>query len=238
MISRWPVRTGILVDNGVAYFGAGIFPHENVYMCAVNAADGSVVWRNNHISHAEAGREDLSPQGYLLASPYHIYVPSGRTRPKSFDRKTGRLLGSGMTSVGLSSAPVVGSNAMMLIGKLHLFSPGAHIAGTAAASFGTTGRDIAQLDIKAFSRISKANSDTRNEQRNLFRKRYGNSIDDDQYEELAEQLRQKIRSLDDESTNRRTTTTANSSLIVAGRHVIAGGKNEVQVFDAMSGQWT
>ena len=31
--------------NGIAYFGAGIFPHQNVYVCAVNAADGSVVWR-------------------------------------------------------------------------------------------------------------------------------------------------------------------------------------------------
>lgn len=31
MISRWPVRTSVLVDEGVAYFGAGIFPHENVY---------------------------------------------------------------------------------------------------------------------------------------------------------------------------------------------------------------
>ena len=60
MISRWPVRTGILVDDGVAYFGAGIFPHENVYMCAVDAADGRVIWRNDNISHLEAGREDLS----------------------------------------------------------------------------------------------------------------------------------------------------------------------------------
>ena len=30
MISRWPIRTSVLVDNGVAYFGAGIFPHEDV----------------------------------------------------------------------------------------------------------------------------------------------------------------------------------------------------------------
>ena len=35
MISRWPVRTGILVDDNVAYFGGGIFPHENVYVCGV-----------------------------------------------------------------------------------------------------------------------------------------------------------------------------------------------------------
>jgi outer membrane protein assembly factor BamB len=118
----------------------------------------------------------------------------------------------------------------------YLFSPGAHIAGTADASFVTTGRYIAQLDIKAFARLSKANSNTRNEQRDLFRKRYGNSIDDSQYEELAEQLRQKIRALDDESTNWRTTTRTNSSLIVAGRHAIAGRKNEVQAFDTTSGK--
>ena len=25
MISRWPVRTGVLVDGDIAYFGTGIF---------------------------------------------------------------------------------------------------------------------------------------------------------------------------------------------------------------------
>jgi len=33
MISRWPVRTGVLVDRGIAYFGAGIFPHETSIFC-------------------------------------------------------------------------------------------------------------------------------------------------------------------------------------------------------------
>ena len=37
MISRWPVRTGVLIDGDMAYFGAGVFPHETVYLCAVNA---------------------------------------------------------------------------------------------------------------------------------------------------------------------------------------------------------
>jgi outer membrane protein assembly factor BamB len=41
MISRWPVRTGVLVDDGVAYVGAGVFPYEGIYVCALNAADGS-----------------------------------------------------------------------------------------------------------------------------------------------------------------------------------------------------
>lgn len=25
MISRWPVRTGVLIDGEIAYFGAGVF---------------------------------------------------------------------------------------------------------------------------------------------------------------------------------------------------------------------
>ena len=40
MISRWPIRTGVLVADGTAYFGAGLFPHEEVYLYAVDAADG------------------------------------------------------------------------------------------------------------------------------------------------------------------------------------------------------
>ena len=34
MISRWPVRTGVLIDGETAYFGAGVFPHEMIYLCA------------------------------------------------------------------------------------------------------------------------------------------------------------------------------------------------------------
>ena len=32
LISKWPVRTGVTVHKGIAYFGAGIFPHEDVYL--------------------------------------------------------------------------------------------------------------------------------------------------------------------------------------------------------------
>ncbi|HEC03162.1 MAG TPA: hypothetical protein ENI81_06450, partial [Phycisphaerales bacterium] len=66
MISRWPIRTGVLVDEGIAYFGAGIFPHENVFLHAVRVSDGSPVWKNDTISQESANRDDLSPQGYWL----------------------------------------------------------------------------------------------------------------------------------------------------------------------------
>ena len=80
------MRTGILIDDGIAYFGAGIFPHENVYLCAANAENGKVIWRNDHISHLDAGRNDLSPQGYLLKAANRLYIPSARTRPKPLIR--------------------------------------------------------------------------------------------------------------------------------------------------------
>ena len=92
MISRWPVRTGVLVDGGLAYFGAGVFPHENVWLYAVEAATGKVVWKNDAISQGDAGRNDLSPQGYLLATKDILFVPSGRALSVAFDRATGEPL--------------------------------------------------------------------------------------------------------------------------------------------------
>jgi outer membrane protein assembly factor BamB len=92
MISRWPIRTGVLVDEGVAYFGAGLFPHENVYLWAVRAEDGTVVWKNDNISPGSAYRNDLSPQGYLLAGIRQLFVPSGRALPIAFDRADGTIV--------------------------------------------------------------------------------------------------------------------------------------------------
>ena len=91
MASRWPVRTGVLVDDGIAYFGAGVFPHETVYLYAVDAETGTVVWKNDTISQRNAGRDDLTPQGYLLATDEQLFVPSGRTLPAAFDRRTGKF---------------------------------------------------------------------------------------------------------------------------------------------------
>ncbi len=94
MISLWPVRTGVLVDNGVAYFAAGVFPHAGIFVCAVDATDGSLIWRNDTCGAEGAEMEfgGISPQGYLLVSENTLYVPSGRAMPAAFDRDDGRFL--------------------------------------------------------------------------------------------------------------------------------------------------
>jgi outer membrane protein assembly factor BamB len=90
MVSMWPVRTGVLVDNGVAYYGAGIFPSEGVYVEAARASDGELLWRND--TGGESAEARMSPQGYLLATGTNLFVPQGRSAPSAFDRKDGHRL--------------------------------------------------------------------------------------------------------------------------------------------------
>ena len=82
MISAWPLRCGTLVDDGTVYCTAGIFPAYGVWLAALDAGNGKVRWRRR--------LEDIAPQGYLLASPTRLYIPTGRTSPAVFDRKSGK----------------------------------------------------------------------------------------------------------------------------------------------------
>lgn len=100
MISRWPMRTGVLVEGGTAYFCAGLFPAEGIYVYAVGAKDGQLLWKNDTTGqmyvlqpHPTAeGFTGISPQGPLLASASRLYVPTGRSVPAAFDRTDGRFL--------------------------------------------------------------------------------------------------------------------------------------------------
>jgi len=90
MISAWPVRTGVLVVDGTAYAGAGVFPAEGLFLYALDAATGRLRWMNDTV--AQGGRSGISPQGYLLASAEQLFVPSGRAMPAAFERDSGRFL--------------------------------------------------------------------------------------------------------------------------------------------------
>ena len=115
MISRWPIRTGVLVDGGVAYCVAGMWANEGIYVWALDAATGKVIWCNdtsgfagvdyNHLmnptnaENLEHGVHDgdfgiygLTPQGALAANRDVLLVPNGYAMPAGFDRRTGKLL--------------------------------------------------------------------------------------------------------------------------------------------------
>ena len=84
IISAWPLRTGILVRDGIAYAGAGMFPSEGVHVVAFNANDGKEKWRTT--------QTDLPAQGYMLLSKSRVYVPAGRNNPVVFDQASGKIV--------------------------------------------------------------------------------------------------------------------------------------------------
>ena len=110
MISLWPVRGGLLVQDGVVYVCSGLFPTEGVFLSALKADDGSVVWQT------DAG---LSGQGYLLASTSRLYVPTGRTSPIVFDLRSGKRLGQ------LKAWRGEGGAYALLVGETIIHGPGA-----------------------------------------------------------------------------------------------------------------
>ncbi len=112
MMSLWPVRCGIIVDDGVVYFCAGLFPSQGSYLCAVGADEGREIWRQ---------KINVVSQGYMLASSAHLYVPTGRTAPYVFDRRSGREIGA-LPGAGANGA--AGGCFTVLVDDLALYSAG------------------------------------------------------------------------------------------------------------------
>lgn len=99
MVSRWPARGGPVVVAGIVYFAAGIWPSEGIYLYALDATDGKVVWANDKSGSIYMGQphggayadSGVSAQGYLVVSGEHLFVPTGRAVPAAFERATGKF---------------------------------------------------------------------------------------------------------------------------------------------------
>jgi len=100
MISRWALRSGVVVDGDVVYVTAGMWTPDGVYVYALRARDGSVIWKNDTcgrmymaLPHSSMeGVAGVAPQGYLLLMRDTLIVPNGRCSPAGFDCRTGDLL--------------------------------------------------------------------------------------------------------------------------------------------------
>ncbi|MDG1895402.1 MAG: PQQ-binding-like beta-propeller repeat protein [Fuerstiella sp.] len=99
LVSFWPVRGGPVYADDVVYFGAGIWPTLGVFVHAVDAKTGHLIWTNDNSHAIENVRVDhnylqesgISPQGHMLVSGDMLIVPNGRSMPARLDRKTGKL---------------------------------------------------------------------------------------------------------------------------------------------------
>lgn len=99
MISRWPARGGPVMVDGTIYYSAGIWPSDGVYVHALEAESGNVVWTNGDSGglvmpqpHGGAvAKSGVAPQGYLLANRDRLFVPTGRAVPAGFRRSDGKF---------------------------------------------------------------------------------------------------------------------------------------------------
>ncbi len=250
LISAWPVRTGVVVDDGAVFLTAGLFPSQGVYAACLNATDGSVIWRRQ--------LEGQSPQGYLLASKTRIYVPAGRSSPFALRRQDGRFLRSFKTSGG-AYALLTGDSLITGPGdrgtldasdprssdRLASFD-GHHLVVAGSRSYLHNETELRALDRERFVRLGE-------ERRRLTEllRRVEKSVRGEatrpavaarlgrQRERLGEELRQISRDLES-CVPWRTACRHPLSLILAGETLFAGGRGEVGAYSTRDGRlrWT
>ncbi len=264
MISRWPVRTGILVDSDIAYFGAGIFPHENVYLYAVKADDGTVIWKNDSMSEQDAYRKEFTPQGYLLASSNRLFVPCGRALPVGFDRSTGREVFSRSYGWrGEQAGGAIGGTYALLADEQiytgtqqHLLAlnqntgrvgfgwfPGRRLTVTGNMAYLATGRQLMAMDRTEYAQASRRRNSLEYRIKSLQ-----SSLRSAKGEERKKQ-QQQLKTAEEELRRHRSEkigptvrwsvpSECDAELIITDNLVLAGGQDQVNAFSRNNGKVT
>lgn len=98
LISTWPVRGAPVIAGGKIYFAAGIWPFMGVFVYALDAISGELLWVNDtsgslYISqpHDSPAFSGIAPQGYLALAGETLLVPNGRAVAAGFNAGTGEF---------------------------------------------------------------------------------------------------------------------------------------------------
>ena len=249
IISAWPVRTSVVVQEGLVYTTAGMFPSEGVHLVALDAATGAEKWRQV--------QTDLPAQGYLLASRTRLYVPAGRDNPAVCDLATGKRLrvveGAGGTYALLSGDMLVfGPGKTGQLGaveegqsdQLATFQ-GNHMIVTPSRSYLHSDTELSALDRGRYLDLAR--------ERKVFAKRQGEIVK--QLRKMADTLETvpARKALKDEMTELGTQMDARTqamenclawkipsrwplTLVLAGQTLAAGGEGEIAGFHASDGR--
>ena len=238
MSSLWPIRTGVLVDNGVAYCGAGIFPARETLVAAFDAATGKPLWKTSTTPKSGEAYVALAPQGYLLANADQLYVPCGRTAPLAFARADGEARGSMVkTYLIVPSKGVVSGDYGVLVdglyylgsqNELHTYTPdgkhvstlkeAAQVVATRSHYFRLTGPATPKYGRGPAERVHVITA----------------------FDRAACDAAPKRGTLPKEATKWTFNGAQLQLLIAIGSHVIVGGSNSVVAVDITTGKaaWT
>ena len=260
LISHWPCRTGVLVQDDIAYFGASLLPWEPSYLCAVDARTGSGEGSGRYcVTHPQ-----LTMQGAMLATETRLYLPEGRQRPDMFERATGRSLGAFGGSGQGGIFAVVTRTDEFLHGRGQNHGSQGEVRGYSASSrdyfvtfpkatciivteetaYLNTGTEISGFARARYVELAKRQAQIQAQQKSLQEKlkKLGKQAEDGTRQKLREEiqtLEREIGSLSGEMAACylwRTSTSHPHDLILAGGTLFAGGDDRVAAFDAASGK--
>ncbi len=109
LISMWPARGGVVINDGTVYYAASIWPMMGTFIYALDAESGKIIWKNDgngseymRQPHRAPSFAGVAPQGSMVVSGDRLLIPGGRSVPAVFDRDSGafdyyRLADSGKT---------------------------------------------------------------------------------------------------------------------------------------------
>ncbi|MHB8972825.1 MAG: outer membrane protein assembly factor BamB family protein [Pirellulaceae bacterium] len=94
LLSTWPVASGVLIENDIAYVAAGLANYDATYVYALDPATGKVQWCNDTSGHLDPdARVGVSAMGHLLAHDGKLYLAGGNAvSPAIYDQRDGRCL--------------------------------------------------------------------------------------------------------------------------------------------------
>ncbi len=248
IISRWPLRTGIIVIGNMAYCAAGMFPSEGVLITAIDAVTGKIKWQQK--------QTDLPAQGYMLASHTRLYVPAGRNNPVVLSRADGKRIRV-VSGQGGTYALLTGDNLVFGPGKTGTLGfvqsneadqlatfKGNHMIVTPSRSFLQSDTELSALNRSRYLDLAR--------KRRPLKSRLAKLQDElkkvkaaDRRKQILTEAAQLGKQLDEVQTGMqecfawRVPSSQPLSMVLAGQTLITGGHNEVVAHSAKDGklQW-
>lgn len=91
-ISFYPIRTGVLIEDGIAYFGASLLPWKKSYVCAVDAETGKIGKKGTYVK--EYDNNSMTLEGSMASTGTMLIQPQGRIAPVFIKKENGETAGN------------------------------------------------------------------------------------------------------------------------------------------------
>ena len=245
LMSLWPIRTGVVIEDATAYFVGGMFPTQGGTLFAVDARTGEIRWKK------PVARPS---QGAMLASDTMLFVPAGRVNPTAYGRADGTYLGT-LPGAGGAYAVVDHDDVIGGPGVRHKKLEVADVkTRQSLASFGglrmAVDGDVAYvqhehrieaIDRTRFMRLSRLLAPVRNEIE-AVKKRLKAAKDDETKKPLEARLKTAEAKAKELEAQRKkcflwnVETDLDSSLIAAKNALFTGGAGRVDALDVKTGK--